>query len=202
MYRIFFKPILDFIFSLLAILILSPLILVLLLSVYICLGSPVFFCQERPGKNEKIFTLFKFRTMTMEHSQVGELLPDKDRLTSFGKFLRKTILDELPQLFNVIIGNLSLVGPRPLLTEYLPFYNDEQKARHKVKPGLTGWAQVNGRNAITWEDKFKLDIFYVDNISFILDIKILFKTMIKTIKGSDINSNDGFTMDKFQGSKL
>ena len=139
--------------------------------------------------------------MTMERSQDGELLPDKERLTRFGKFLRKTSLDELPQLLNVINGDLSLIGPRPLLTEYLQLYNDEQKERHKVKPGLTGWAQVNGRNAITWEDKFKLDIFYVNNISFILDIIILFKTMIKTIKGSDINSNDGFTMDKFQGSK-
>jgi len=138
----------------------------------------------------------------MERSQDGELLPDKDRLTRFGGFLRKTSMDELPQLFNVIIGDLSLVGPRPLLNEYLSFYNEEQKARHKVKPGLTGWAQVNGRNAITWEDKFKLDIFYVNNISFLLDIKILLKTMIKTLKGSDINNNEGFTMDKFQGSKL
>jgi len=201
MYRIFFKPLLDFILSLIVFLILSPVLLVLLISVYICLGSPVFFCQKRPGKNDKVFNLYKFRTMTMERSQDGELLPDKERLTRFGKFLRKTSLDELPQLLNVINGDLSLIGPRPLLTEYLQLYNDEQKERHKVKPGLTGWAQVNGRNAITWEDKFKLDIFYVNNISFILDIIILFKTMIKTIKGSDINSNDGFTMDKFQGSK-
>jgi lipopolysaccharide/colanic/teichoic acid biosynthesis glycosyltransferase len=202
MYILVFKPFLDYLISLAAILILSPVILVLFLIVYIKLGKPVLFSQERPGKDEKIFRLHKFRTMTLEYDTTGKLLPDEKRITQLGRFLRKNSLDELPQLFNVLTGNISLVGPRPLLVEYLPLYNEEQKKRHMVKPGITGWAQINGRNAISWEDKFTLDLYYIDHISFALDIKIIFKTIIQTVKGSGIYNIEGLTMDKFSGNKL
>jgi lipopolysaccharide/colanic/teichoic acid biosynthesis glycosyltransferase len=174
--------------------------LVICITVYFKIGWPVIFTQLRTGKNEMIFKLYKFRTMSDRRDSFGELLSDSERLTKLGVFLRKTSLDELPQLLNVLKGDISLVGPRPLLIEYLSLYNDEQRRRHKVKSGITGWAQVNGRNSLTWEEKFKLDVFYVDNLSFLLDLKILFRTSIKVFKGSDIYDNNGFTMDKFKGN--
>lgn len=164
------------------------------------LGSPVLFKQQRPGLHGKPFYLYKFRTMTDERDENGELLPDHLRLTPFGQFLRKYSLDELPQLFNVLKGDISLVGPRPLLMEYLELYTPEQARRHEVKPGITGWAQVNGRNAISWEEKFKLDVWYVDNRTFWLDIKILFLTVIKVLKKEGINQSEYVTMEKFTGN--
>jgi lipopolysaccharide/colanic/teichoic acid biosynthesis glycosyltransferase len=201
MYRYFFKPILDFIFSLVLLLILSPVILILCLMIYFFLGSPVFFSQLRPGKNEKVFRLYKFRTMNKQCDISGILLPDIERITLLGEFLRKTSMDELPQFFNVLKGDLSLVGPRPLLVEYLSYYNETQRKRHLVKPGITGLAQVSGRNSIKWEDKFMLDVYYVENLSFLLDLKILFRTFIKVINGSDVYNSNGATMEKFTGSK-
>ena len=164
------------------------------------LGSPILFKQQRPGLHGKPFYLYKFRTMTDERDENGELLPDHLRLTPFGQFLRKYSLDELPQLFNVLKGDISLVGPRPLLMEYLELYTPEQARRHEVKPGITGWAQVNGRNAISWEEKFKLDVWYVDNRTFWLDIKILFLTVIKVLKKEGINQSEYVTMEKFVGN--
>lgn len=166
MYRLFIKRFLDFILSLLALIVLSPLLLIIAILVRIKLGSPVIFKQERPGLNERIFTLYKFRTMTDKRDSDGNLLPDEIRLTKFGKLLRSTSLDELPELVNMIKGDMSIVGPRPLLVRYLPLYNDKQKHRHDVRPGFTGYAQVNGRNAISWEEKFDLDIYYVNHVSF------------------------------------
>lgn len=163
-------------------------------------GKP-FFIQPRPGKNEKIFKLIKFKTMNDKRDKLGYLLPDEKRLTVVGKFVRKTSLDEIPQLINVIKGDMSLVGPRPLLVEYLPLYNEEQKRRHEVKPGITGWAQVNGRNAISWEEKFKYDVWYVDHLSFILDLKILLLTIKKVFKREGISSTNAATMERFTGSK-
>lgn len=200
MYKLIFKPVLDFAISIILVLILFPVIITILLIVYIKLGNPVLFSQLRPGKDEKLFRLYKFRTMNELRDSNGELLPDIDRITGFGKFLRRTSLDELPQFFNVLKGNLSLVGPRPLLVEYLTLYNEEQRKRHQVKPGITGWAQVNGRNTLTWEDKFRMDVFYVENLSFFLDLKILYITFSKVIRGSDIYNSDGATMEKFTGS--
>jgi len=165
------------------------------------MGYPVIFKQKRPGLNGKTFNFYKFRTMTNEKDENGNLLADKDRLTSFGKFLRKTSLDELPSLWNVLKGDMSLVGPRPLLMEYLPLYSDKQMRRHEVKPGITGWAQINGRNAISWEEKFKLDIWYVDNQSFWFDIKIIFLTIWKVLKREGISHSGFATMEKFKGSK-
>ena len=173
-YRKYLKRPLDFLLSLLAIIILSPLFLLIAILVKINLGSPVIFKQERPGLNEKIFVMYKFRTMTDEKDENGRLLPDEVRLTKFGKFLRSTSLDELPELLNILKGDMSFVGPRPLLVEYLPLYNEHQKRRHEVRPGLTGLAQVNGRNAISWEEKFNYDVEYVDSITFIGDLKIFF----------------------------
>lgn len=201
MYQFFFKPVFDFMISLVILLVLFPIMMTLWLLVYLNFGKPVLFTQLRPGKDEKVFRLYKFRTMTEHRDIDGELLEDINRITRFGKFLRKTSLDELPQLFNVIKGDLSLVGPRPLLVEYLPLYNKTQSKRHLVKPGITGMAQVNGRNAITWEDKFILDVFYVENLSFFLDLKILFSTLITVINGSDVNNSNGAAMEKFTGSK-
>jgi lipopolysaccharide/colanic/teichoic acid biosynthesis glycosyltransferase len=201
MYISFFKPLIDFLLSSLLILFMSPLILIIYITVFLIIGRPVIFTQLRPGKNEKIFKLFKFRTMSDKRDSFGELLSDSERLTKLGLFLRKTSLDELPQLFNVLKGDLSLIGPRPLLIEYLSHYNKVQKKRHNVKPGITGWAQVNGRNVISWEEKFDLDAFYVDNLSFLLDLKILVKTIIKVFQGSDIYSGNGHTMEKFEGKK-
>jgi undecaprenyl phosphate N,N'-diacetylbacillosamine 1-phosphate transferase len=199
-YRRFFKRPMDFILSLLAIIVLSPVLMIIAILVRIKLGSPVLFIQKRPGLNEKIFTLYKFRTMTDERDENGELLPDSERLTKFGKFLRSTSLDELPELFNIIKGDMSIVGPRPLLIQYLPLYNQHQKRRHEVRPGLSGLAQISGRNAISWEDKFKLDVEYVDNISFFGDWKIIFLTLKKTFLREDINSETAATMEPFRGT--
>ena len=173
MYRKYIKRVLDFTLSLIALIILSPIYLVLAILVRIKLGSPIIFKQERPGLNEKIFTLYKFRTMTDEKDENGKLLPDEVRLTKFGKFLRSTSLDELPELINIIKGDMSIVGPRPLLVEYLPLYNEKQRCRHNVRPGLTGYAQISGRNSISWEEKFNDDLMYIENITFTEDLKIV-----------------------------
>jgi len=199
MYVSVIKPLLDFIISLAIILILSPVIILIGLLVYLKLGTPVLFCQVRPGKNEKLFKLYKFRTMNYLRDPDGVLLPDKKRITDFGMFLRRTSMDEIPQFFNVLKGNLSLVGPRPLLVEYLNLYNAEQRKRHKVKPGITGWAQVNGRNAISWSEKLKLDLWYIDNLSFILDMKILIMTIMKIILREGISKDGYATSDAFNG---
>ncbi len=194
------KRLFDLLLSSLLLIVFSPLILLLLILVRTKLGSPVLFKQQRPGKNEEIFTIYKLRTMTDQRDQQGELLPDKQRLISFGRFLRSASLDELPQLLNVLKGDMSFVGPRALLVEYLPLYNVEQKKRHQVRPGITGWAQVNGRNAISWQEKFKLDVWYVEHQSFWLDIKILWMTFLKVLKRSDINQQGEATMEKFRGN--
>ncbi|WP_294799455.1 sugar transferase [uncultured Eubacterium sp.] len=196
----YIKRILDIISSLLAIIILSPLLAVTAVLVKTKLGSPVLFKQERPGKDEKIFTLMKFRTMTDERDENGELLPDEVRLTKFGMFLRSTSIDELPELFNILKGDMSVIGPRPLLVKYLPRYNEHQHRRHEVRPGLSGWAQVNGRNSISWEEKFDLDVEYVDNYSLSKDINILFMTVMSVIKRDGINSDNDVTMEEFMGS--
>lgn len=186
MYRKYIKRPMDFILSLLAIIILSPVFLVIAILVRIKLGSPVIFAQKRPGLNEKIFTLYKFRTMTDEKDKDGELLPDSVRLTKFGKFLRSTSLDELPELLNILKGDMSFIGPRPLAVQYLPYYTLEERRRHSVCPGLSGLAQINGRNALNWEEKFKFDLQYVDNINFIMDVTIFIKTIKKVFLKSDI----------------
>ena len=201
MYSKYIKRILDCILSLIALIVLSPLMIIIGILVRIKLGNPVIFKQKRSGKNEKIFTLYKFRTMTDEKDEEGNLLPDSERLTKFGKFLRSTSLDELPELINIIKGEMSIVGPRPLLAEYLPLYNEEQKHRHDVRPGLTGLAQISGRNAIEWEEKFKEDIEYVNNITFIQDTKIILKTFVKVFKKDGINQEGNATMRKFEGTK-
>lgn len=189
----------DFILSLLAIIVLSPILLVVAILVRLKLGSPVIYRQERPGLNEIIFTMYKFRTMTDKKDKGGELLPDSVRITKFGKVLRSTSLDELPELFNILKGDMSLVGPRPLLVKYLELYNEHQKRRHEVKPGLTGLAQINGRNSISWEDKFNLDIEYIDDVKFIEDMKIIFKTIIRVFCRDGINSDTYVTMEPFGG---
>jgi lipopolysaccharide/colanic/teichoic acid biosynthesis glycosyltransferase len=191
----------DFILSLIAIIVLSPVMLVVAALVRSKLGSPVIFKQKRPGLNEKIFMMYKFRTMTDERDRNGELLSDSIRLTSFGKFLRSTSLDELPELFNILKGDMSLVGPRPLLVQYLLLYNEHQKRRHEVRPGLSGLAQVNGRNTIRWEDRFDLDVQYVDNVSLGNDWKIIFLTIKKVFVREGINSETAVTMEPFKGTK-
>lgn len=196
----YIKRILDIISSLLAIIILSPLLAVTAVLVKTKFGSPVLFKQERPGKDEKIFTLMKFRTMTDERDENGELLPDEVRLTKFGKFLRSTSIDELPELFNILKGDMSVIGPRPLLVEYIPRYNEHQHRRHEVRPGLSGWAQVNGRNTVSWEDKFDMDVHYVDNYSFAMDVKILFMTVLNVLKKEGISSETSATMEVFMGT--
>lgn len=178
-----------------------PIVAVIYTLSRIFVGRVVFFCQPRPGKNGKIFTLYKFRTMSDERDEKGELLPDEMRLHGFGLFLRRTSLDELPQLFNILKGDMSFIGPRPLLVEYLPLYDSSQAKRHLVKPGITGWAQVNGRNAIGWEEKFRLDVWYVENLSFLLDLKIFWMTLVKTIKKEGISQEGCATMEKFCGNK-
>jgi len=200
-YRNYFKRPMDIILSILAIIALSPVLLVVAASVRIKLGSPVIFKQERAGLYGKVFTLYKFRTMVDKRDKNGNLLPDMYRLTGFGKFLRASSLDELPELFNILKGDMSIIGPRPLLVQYLPLYNEHQKRRHDVRPGLTGWAQVNGRNAIGWEERFNLDVEYVNNISFCLDIKILLLTIIKVLAREGISSNSSVTMEPFKGNK-
>jgi lipopolysaccharide/colanic/teichoic acid biosynthesis glycosyltransferase len=194
------KRSLDIFLSVIALLVLSPVLILLCILVRIRLGSPVFFRQSRPGYNGQPFQLTKFRSMTAEKDDVGELLPDDERLPPFGRFLRSTSLDELPELWNVIKGDMSLVGPRPLLMEYLALYSDEQARRHEVRPGITGWAQVNGRNALTWEEKFKLDVWYVENQSLWLDVKILFMTIAKVFKKDGISQPGHSTMEKFRGT--
>ena len=201
MYPHFIKPILDFLLALFLIILFSPIILIVALLIRLKLGSPIFFIQERPGLNGKIFKIYKFRTMSNQRDSKGQLLSDELRLKGFGKFIRKSSLDELPQLFNVLKGEMSFVGPRPLLVEYLKLYNKEQARRHEVKPGITGWALVNGRNAISWEEKFRLDVYYVKNISFGLDLKILYLTFFKVLKRKDINSSTNITMEKFKGNE-
>ena len=200
MYKLFFKRIIDIFLSVIFILLFWWLYIIIVILVRRKLGSPVIFRQKRPGLNEKIFTMYKFRTMTDKKDENGNLLPDKDRLTKFGKFLRSTSLDEIPELLNVLKGEMSLVGPRPLLVEYLSKYTKEEKRRHEVRPGITGFAQVNGRNNTTWEDRFKNDIYYVENISFLLDIKIIIKTFLKVIKKSDINQSEDVPMKNFLDS--
>ncbi len=195
------KTLFDKLLALILIILLSPLYIMVSLLILIKMGSPIIFRQKRPGLHEEIFGIYKFRTMTNEKDENGELLPDEQRLVGVGKFIRSASLDELPQIFNVLKGDMSFVGPRPLLIEYLPLYNDRQKKRHNVKPGITGWAQVNGRNAISWEQKFEYDVWYVDNQSFWLDMKILWLTFLKVIKRSDISSDTAATMEKFEGTK-
>ena len=194
-YERFFKRPLDFILSLIALIVLSPVLLIVAILVRTKLGSPVLFTQDRPGKDEKIFKLYKFRSMTEEKDNEGNLLPDEVRLTSFGKKLRSTSLDELPELFNILKGDMSIVGPRPLLVKYLPYYTDEERHRHDVRPGLTGWAQVNGRNFITWEETFQLDLEYVKNLSFTFDVKTLFLTVKKVLLHVDITDATQGTED-------
>ena len=200
-YEKYIKRLMDIVLSGGALLVLSPVLAVTAILVRTKLGSPVIFCQERPGKDEKIFKLYKFRSMTDARDENGELLSDGIRLTRFGKLLRATSLDELPELWNILRGDMSLVGPRPLLVKYLPLYNEEQKHRHDVRPGLTGWAQVNGRNAISWEEKFKLDVWYVQNLSFATDMKTMFMTVKKVFCREGISSETAVTMEEFKGTK-
>jgi len=199
-YRKYIKRPMDFILSLIAIIVLSPVLLITAILVRAKLGSPVIFKQKRPGLNEKIFTLYKFRTMTDEKDDNGDLLPDSVRLTKFGKLLRSTSIDELPELLNIVKGDMSVIGPRPLLIQYLPLYNGHQKRRHKVRPGLSGLAQINGRNAIGWEDKFNFDVKYVDNVSFLGDLKIIFLTIKKVLVREGINFDTATTMEPFRGT--
>ena len=201
MYQKLFKIFFDFFAALLGLVILSPIFLMVTFGLFIANNSKPFFFQKRPGKGEKIYKIIKFKTMTDKKDAQGALLPDTERLTTIGKFVRKTSLDELPQLINVLKGNMSLVGPRPLLPEYLPLYNSEQKKRHNVKPGITGWAQVNGRNTISWEQKFEYDVWYVKHISFWLDLKILFLTIKKVIVSEGISSEGQATTENFKGNK-
>lgn len=201
LYQRFFKRPMDFVFSLIAIIFLSPVFIVVAILVRTKLGSPVLFKQQRPGLNEKIFSMYKFRSMTDEKDAEGNLLPDNIRLTKFGRFLRSTSLDELPGLFNILNGDMSIIGPRPLLVHYLPLYNEQQKHRHDVRPGLSGLAQVNGRNAISWEGKFDLDVKYVNQISFIGDWKIILLTLKKVFVREGISSNTAVTMEAFKGTE-
>ncbi len=195
------KEVFDRLLAFILIVILSPIMLIIALAIRLTIGSPVIFKQPRAGYKGRVFILYKFRTMTNETDENGNLLPDEKRLTKLGKFLRSTSLDELPQLFNILKGDMSFVGPRPLLVEYLELYDEEQIRRHDVKPGITGWAQINGRNAVSWEEKFKYDVWYVDNRSFWLDIKILFKTFIKVLKREGISQLGKATAEKFRGNK-
>lgn len=190
----------DFILSLIALILLSPVLLIVAILVRVKLGSPVIFKQDRPGFNGQIFTLYKFRSMTDKKDESGNLLPDDIRLTPFGQKLRSASIDELPELFNILRGDMSIVGPRPLLVQYLPLYNKHQRRRHEVRPGLTGYAQVNGRNAISWEEKFDLDVHYVDSISFIEDWKIIFKTVLTVFSHEGISSDSSVTMEDFMGT--
>lgn len=199
-YKRFLKRPMDYILSLIAIIILSPVLLLVAILVRVKLGSPIIFKQKRPGLNESIFMMYKFRTMTDERDENGELLPDSVRLTKFGRFLRSTSLDELPELFNILKGDMSIIGPRPLLVQYLPLYNEHQKRRHEVRPGLSGLAQISGRNAISWEDKFNLDVKYVDNVSFSNDWKILFLTIKKVFVREGINQEKQATVQYFTGN--
>jgi len=194
------KKLIDLTLSIIGLFVLTPFLIIIIFVIYFKIGRPIFFIQERPGLNGEKFQFYKFRTMNNNTDRNGNLLPDGERMTSFGMFLRKTSLDEIPSLINVVLGDMSLVGPRPLLSEYLGLYSDYQMTRHKVKPGITGWAQINGRNSITWEQKFDLDIWYVKNQSTFLDLKIIFKTIIKVLKQDDISHNESYSMPKFRGN--
>ncbi len=201
MYYRVLKNIFDKIVAFILVVLLLPLFVIVVILIYFTMGRPIFFKQVRPGKNENLFTIYKFRTMSNERDNYGNLLSDEKRLKGIGKMIRSTSLDELPQLFNVLKGDMSFIGPRPLLVEYLKFYNKIQKRRHEIKPGITGWAQVNGRNAISWQKKFDFDLYYVDNCSFVLDMKIFWMTFLKLFKRSDISSKDHVTMEKFKGNE-
>lgn len=201
LYKKKLKLFFDFFCAVTGIIILSPIFLIVTLLLFFTNEGSPFFLQKRPGKNGVIFKIIKFKTMNNRKDTEGHLLPDSDRLSWFGKFVRKTSLDEIPQLLNVIKGNMSLVGPRPLLVDYLSLYNDQQKRRHEVKPGITGWAQINGRNAINWEQKFEYDVWYVDHVCFALDVKIIWLTIMKVFKSEGINSAASVTMEKFKGNK-
>ncbi|EGT0690304.1 sugar transferase [Clostridium perfringens] len=196
----FIKRIFDIIASLGGLIVFSPIIIVVAILVRVNLGSPILFTQDRVGKNNKIFKMMKFRTMKDGIDKYGKLLPDSERLTNFGKILRSTSLDELPELINILKGDMSLIGPRPLLVEYLPLYSEEQKRRHDVLPGLTGWAQINGRNTISWREKFKFDVWYVENWSLKLDMQIFFLTIYKVLKRNDIDQNENETCEYFNGN--
>mgnify|MGYP001134965696 CR=1 FL=1 len=200
MYKQIIKRLLDLIFAIIAFVFFLPLILLITITLLVANKGEPFFVQRRVGVNEKIFKIYKFKTMNNLKTQTGELLPDAQRLTGIGRLLRQTSLDELPQLYNVLIGTMSFVGPRPLLTEYLPLYNKFQKQRHNVKPGITGWAQINGRNMLSWQDKFNYDVWYVKNLSFFLDFKILAQTILKVIQRKDINNHGNSTMEYFKGN--
>ncbi len=201
MYKKYLKPLIDFLTAIVVLLILSPLIFLTTVALLIANSGHPFFLQPRPGKRGKLFKVIKFKTMNDKKDKYGNLLPDAQRLTPIGLFIRKTSIDEIPQLINVLKGDMSLVGPRPLLIEYLPLYNKIQARRHEVRPGITGWAQVNGRNAISWEQKFKYDVYYVDNLSFLLDLKIILKTVEKVTKSDGINQQGQATMEFFKGNK-
>lgn len=193
------KPIIDFIMAIIGLLIFAPFLLIITILLVLSQQGNPFFIQPRTGKDKKVFHILKFKTMIDKRDPQGKLLPDAHRITSFGKWLRKTSLDEIPQLINVLKGDMSLVGPRPLLTDYAHLYNDFQNRRHEVKPGITGWVQVNGRNSISWDERFKMDVWYVEHIGFLLDIKILLKTIIKVIRRDDINTMDTTTIEPFEG---
>lgn len=201
MYKLFFKRLIDFSLSLIGFIMIFPVFIVIALCLFVSNQGKPFFFQKRPGKNEKIFSIIKFKSMNDKKDKDGNLLPFDKRITKIGAFIRKYSLDEIPQLINVIKGDMSLVGPRPLLIDYLPLYNAEQKQRHHVKPGVTGWAQVNGRNTISWEKKFSLDVYYVNNVSLFLDIKIIMLTIKRVIKKEGVNSSENLNMPVFTGSK-
>lgn len=200
MYKNYFKRIFDFLAALFGLLILSPIFIIVTVALFFANQGKPFFLQVRPGKNEHFFTIIKFKSMNDKKDANGRLLPDAQRLTPVGAFVRKTSLDEIPQLINVLIGDMSLIGPRPLLVQYLPLYNERQARRHEVRPGITGWAQVNGRNAISWKQKFEYDIYYVENLSFILDIRILFLTLKKVLIRDGISQDGEATMEMFKGN--
>ena len=201
MYKHFFKRFFDFWISLIALIVISPILLVVTIWLHVAnKGAGAFFFQERPGKNAKIFKVIKYKTMTDERDADGNLLPDEVRLTKVGKFVRSTSIDELPQLFNVLKGDMALIGPRPLLVQYLPLYSPEQARRHEVRPGISGWAQCHGRNAISWTEKFKLDVWYVDHVSFLTDLKVIFITIKNVLMRKDINSTTAATMEAFNGN--
>ena len=202
MYKNFIKPAIDFVLALVGFLFLSPVFVLVAIGLFFANDGKPFFFQLRPGKDGKIFKIIKFKTMTDKKDEKGNLLPDADRLTKIGSFVRKTSLDEIPQLLNVIKGDMALVGPRPLLPQYLELYNDFQRRRNEVKPGITGWAQVNGRNSISWEKKFEYDVWYVDNVSFLLDVKILILTVLKVVKSEGINEQGQATSNEFKGNNI
>jgi len=195
------KRLFDIFFAALLLILFAPVMVLVALAIRVTMGPPVLFKQKRPGKNGTIFTIYKFRTMREAVNEKGEPLPDMQRLTPLGKVLRATSLDELPQLFNVLKGDMSFVGPRPLLPEYLPLYNARQRRRHEVRPGITGWAQVNGRNALNWEERFEMDVWYVEHRTFRLDMKILWLTLVKVLRHEDVNYNEKVTMEKFKGNE-